>query len=52
MTYHVTGVTVRGQRFRIVTSSYFHAMGINLYRGSVWVVCKGGHRKLLKRVMN
>jgi len=51
MIYHVTGVTVRGERFKIVTSNYIHAMGINLWRGSVWEV-KDGRRKRIKHVVN
>lgn len=47
--YVVTGLTVLGKRFRIFTQSYHHAMGINLYKGSVWVEQENGHRKLLKR---
>ena len=47
--YIVTGITVKGQRFRRVYGNGFFAMGINLYRGSVWVE-ENGKRKLLKRV--
>ncbi|MHA2377527.1 MAG: hypothetical protein ACXAB9_15345 [Candidatus Thorarchaeota archaeon] len=49
--YHVTGVDVRGKRFKIVTGNYHHAMGINLWRGSVWEV-RAGKRKLMKRTYN
>lgn len=50
--YIVTGVQYRStKRFRIVTSSFLHAICINLWRGSVWEV-KGGKRKLIKRVYN
>lgn len=51
MEYHVTGVTVNGRRFRMIYSSCYWAMGINLWRGSVWEV-KDGKRKLVKRVWN
>ena len=37
--YKVTGVDRSGNRFKIETSSYIHAMGINLYRGNVWERC-------------
>ena len=47
----VTGVDRRGKRFRIVTTSVRYAFGINLWRGSVWLV-KGGKRKLIRRVWN
>ena len=49
--YAVTGVTTDGKRFRLSYSSIMQALGINLYRGSVWEV-KNGKRKLIKRVYN
>jgi len=48
--YVVTGKTVRGTRFRLVYSHAIWAMGINLWKGSVWGVKANGKRKLLKRV--
>jgi len=48
--YIVTGITIDGKRFKIVTDSKIHAHGINLWRGSVWIETNGGKRKLLKRV--
>ena len=51
VTYHVTGTDARGKRFKIVTPSYMHAMGINVYNGSVWEV-RNGKRKRIKRVFN
>jgi len=50
--YHVTGVLIDGRRFKTVTGNFYHAMGINLWRGSVWGVKPDGSRKLLKRVRN
>lgn len=50
--YHVTGVDVYGKRFKIVTSSPRHCMGINLWRGSRWQVQPNGKRKLIERVYN
>jgi len=50
-TYAVTGVTVHGKRFSLLFDNLFHAMHINLFRGSVWEVVNG-KRKLLKRVYN
>jgi hypothetical protein len=51
--YIVTGILTNGRRFKAIhTKSYKHAMGINLYRGSVWERQSDGSRKLLKRVWN
>lgn len=53
-TYHVTGVTTggkNGKRFKIVTSNPHYALGINLWRGSLWQV-RDGKRTLLRRVWN
>jgi len=51
--YHITGTTMTGKRFKIVTPSIVHAMGINVYRGTVWSVDKEtGKRKVLRRVWN
>ena len=51
MTYHVTGTDRGGRRFKIVTGNYIHALGINMWRGSVWSVTNG-KRTLIKRVYN
>ena len=48
-TYDVTGVDRSGKRFKLSFSGEFHAMGINLWRGSVWRV-RDGKRTLIKRV--
>ncbi|HEY5606261.1 MAG TPA: hypothetical protein VIL45_07060 [Thermoplasmata archaeon] len=50
-TYAVTGIDVRGRRFRIRTGNPWQALAVNLYRGSVWLV-RDGKRKLVKRVWN
>lgn len=50
--YEVTGVSVHGKRFKIVTTNYLYARGINLYRGSVWERLPNGKRRLLWRVWN
>ena len=48
----VTGVErMNGRRFVIGPTDEFHAMCINLWRGSVWEVIDG-KRKLVKRVWN
>ncbi len=49
--YEVTGVDRSGSRFSISTRSRIQAMGINLWKGSVWAV-KNGKRTLIKRVEN
>jgi len=47
----ITGKLTSGKKFRLVTSSYFHANGINLYSGRVWgELVSTGKRVLLKRV--
>lgn len=51
--YQVTGSEFHGRRFRITTTNPHHAMGINLWHGSVWGIRKdNGKRQLLKRVVN
>lgn len=47
--FHVTGLNRSGKRFKLVYSSLYMAMSINLYRGSVYAVLDG-KRKLIKRV--
>ena len=49
--YVVTGVTRDGKRFAGTYSSWFHANGINLWRGSKRLF-RDGKRKLLVRVWN
>src|SRR5690606_7811962 len=40
--YVVTGVLANGQRFKpITTSSWRHANGINLFRGTKWLLRNG-----------
>lgn len=50
--FHVTGRNRNGKRFKLVYSSLYMAMSINLYRGSVYAILDDGKRKLLKRVYN
>ena len=51
--YLVTGKLVNGKRFRLETSSYFHANGINLFNGRVYGIhALTGKRVLLKAVFN
>jgi hypothetical protein len=50
--YHITGVHTNGRRFpTIVTDNWYQANGINLYRGSVWLV-RDNKRFLIRRVFN
>jgi len=50
--YLITGKTIKGQRFKINTTNYIHAMGINLYNGSVWSIDQNGKKQLIKRINN
>lgn len=52
MSYEVTGVTVRGKRFKRTFQSLAHARMINLYRGTVWERMSNGRRRVLWRVWN
>lgn len=49
--YLVTGKTVDGKRFRQTHPTWFWANGINLWRGSKWLL-RDGKRYLLCRVSN
>ena len=49
--YLVTGKDVKGKRFRIRTSNWVHADGINLFNGSVYLI-REGKRTLVKAVRN
>jgi hypothetical protein len=53
-TYVITGTLRNGKRFKpIETSNKMHAMGINLWNGSVFEKDTAtGKRKLIKRVVN
>lgn len=49
----VTGKLYRSnRRFSNNYNSFYNAMGINLWSGSVWAELDNGKRKLLKRVQN
>ena len=50
--YHITGIDKNGKRFKIVTKNRIHAMGINLWHGTVWRVLSNGSRIKIKRVNN
>lgn len=47
--YVVTGTDVNGKRFRISTGNWRYADGINVFRGSIWLLRKG-KRSLIRRV--
>ena len=49
--YKITGTDAEGKRFKIETNSRIHALGINLYNGSVWRRINNKW-KLIKRVSN
>ena len=44
--YIATGVTRTGSRFRVETESLMHALGINLWCGTVWGVYDGKRKKI------
>ena len=50
-TYLVTGTTTNGKRFAVTTKSWAHARGINVWRGSKWLV-RDGKRHLIQRITN
>jgi hypothetical protein len=50
-TYQVTGVDRNGKRFRITTDTWRHASGINLWRGTKWLV-RGNKRFKIQSVFN
>ena len=50
--YKVTGVDKNGIRFRIETNNRMHALGINLWRGSVWEFTRENKWRLIKRAYN
>jgi len=49
--YLVTGYTVAGRPFRREMVNPYQALGINLYRGRVWLL-RDGRRRLVKSVWN
>jgi hypothetical protein len=52
VTYKITGLLYNSKkRFTRTTENFMLAMGINLWRGSVWKVTNG-KKKLIKRVIN
>ena len=46
--YEVTGVDRAGKRFKIVTSNPIHAFGINVWKGTLWLV-REGKRTMIQR---
>ena len=51
--YVVTGVDMRGRRFRRSFEGLHWALGINVWHGSVWAECMDtGKRRLLVRYFN
>ena len=48
--YKITGVDRDGKRFRIFTDNQVHAFGINLWKGSVWILDNQGRYRLAVRV--
>lgn len=52
MKYKITGTDRKGKRFKILTNSGIHAMGINLWKGTVYVKRNRTGWKIIKRVWN
>ena len=50
--WKVTGIDRDDRRFRIVTSNAVHALGINVWRGTVWRMDSGGTWRIFRRVWN
>lgn len=44
--YLVTGVDCSGRRFRLVLGTWQHADGINLWRGTKWLLRNGKKHKI------
>ena len=49
--FHVTGVDRSGKRFKIVSENWHYASGINLWRGTVWLI-RNGFRFRIRTVFN
>jgi hypothetical protein len=51
--YEITGVLYQStRRFKIVSTSLAYALGINLWRGTVWACHADGTRRIVNRVYN
>lgn len=50
----VTGILTNGKKFKTIYSGssigYNTAMGINLFKGSVWAITTSNKKKLIKRI--
>jgi len=49
--YMATGVNRNGKRFKIVSDSYDYIRGLNLWRGTKWLV-RNGKRHRIQSVTN
>ena len=49
--YICTGVTTSGKRFRFITSHWSAANGINIFRGTKWLL-RDGKRHIIQRCYN
>jgi len=49
--YAVTGTDVKGKKFSLEFDNWPQAQGINLYRGTKWLI-RDGHRHIITRVYN
>ena len=48
--FKVTGKDIYGKRFRIFTDNWLHALGINLWKGTVWKLDMDNKWRIAKRV--
>lgn len=49
--YIATGVDISGRRFRIKSNNWTYLNGVNIWRGSKWLL-RDGKRWLIQRVYN
>ncbi len=49
--YVVTGVDCNGKRFRIWTDNWMHARGINVFKGTRWLL-RCGKRWVIESITN
>lgn len=48
VSFCITGTDVRGKRFKIERSNYFHIACINVFKGTLWGITSEGKRKRMR----